>query len=473
MKQKLQLAIMAVLTAAATTFTFADDAKTTPPPSVWQSYQDWQFQPVTINDPNSGENVRNQMDFTVPIHGPWLTCPAPDGMTVTWITRIKCAGGIEYREKGKEEWTALWPVKYGQIDYSRDLHSFHLKGLKPGTEYEYRLLSNLDSYNTAYHMVICTAREIYTFKTIDPKKSNYRVFVTADFHGGSRLCLDPMIDRTDALKSDMFFFLGDTVEDGMYTNIRYFTTFGFLDDITRKWGKEKPTVFLRGNHDINGYDTYQYGDYFPQPNERTYQAIAQGPVLFLCLDTMWPSKMKLQNEQHIKYLQEQVAWIKELKKTPVWKKAKFRIVMGHVAPFASEGTKFVGDVFNEVFSDNSKDGKIHAFLAGHEHAYWRINAGTKELRFSNLHNDVNLKNYPSAYIRKTVIPDNVPYTLVVCHLTEAMTIDVSNEKLIFQSHRYSKPDGGFYDAFEMYPDGSVKDLVETVSIPITGPAVKK
>lgn len=440
--------------------------------SVYTKYQDWQFQPTTVEDADADGNVRHQMDFTVPLHGPWLTNPMPDGMTVTWITRIPCAGGIRYREKGTEEWTELWPEKYGQIDYSKDIHSYHLTGLKPGTEYEYRLMSNVDGYSTAYHMVISEGREIHSFKTIDPKRDSYKVFVTADFHGTARLCLDPLIDRSQANDADFYFFLGDNVEDGPGNNIRYYITFGFLDDITRKWGRSKPTVFLRGNHDIWGRDTYKYGDYFPQPNKRTYQAIAQGPALFICLDTMWPAREALQKKQYEKYLKEQADWIRTLRRTDVWKKSKFRIVMGHVAPFASEGTKFVGGAFNEVLSDNTPEGRVHLFLAGHEHAYRRINAGTKEIRFNNAYNDVKMKNYPPKYILRDPIPDNVPYTLVVCHLVEGMTIDVTPAKLTVKSHRWNRVEGGLYDAFEITPDGKVADLIKATVVPIVQPAPK-
>ena len=103
-------------------------------------YVEWRWMPVEIADTNANENVRNQMDFTVPVHGPWLTMPREDSMTVTWITRIPCAGGIDYREKGTADWTRRWPVRYGQVDYTRDIQSFNLTGLKPGTEYEYRLV---------------------------------------------------------------------------------------------------------------------------------------------------------------------------------------------------------------------------------------------------------------------------------------------------------------------------------------------
>ena len=257
-----------------------------PKKSVYDHYLDWQLQGVVIQDENAASNVRLQTDFTKPLHGPWLTNPRPDGMTITWITRIPCAGGIDYREKGTDDFVRLWPVSYGRVDYSKDIHFFHLTGLKPGTEYEYRLVSNLDQYTSPYQDIVA-GRELYSFRTIDPEKKEYRVFITSDFHGGSRLILDPLIDRTEgAADSDLFFFLGDNLEDGNYNNIRYYITYGFLDDITRRWGSFKPTIFIRGNHDLNGPDVYRYGDYFPSPEETTYQAIRQGSTLFICLDTL-------------------------------------------------------------------------------------------------------------------------------------------------------------------------------------------
>ena len=292
------------------------------------------------------------------------------------------------------------------------------------------------------------------------------MFLTSDFHGGSRLILDPMIDRTGgAMDSDLFFFLGDNVEDGNYNNIRFYVTFGFLDDITRRWGSFKPTIFMRGNHDLTGADNYRYGDYFPSPEKTTYQAIRQGSTLFICLDSMWHAREKVQDEQVTKYLQEQLAWIDELKKTDLWKTAKFRVVMSHVAPlFSSEGV-FMNGLLCEYFNKTSPEDRIHIYLAGHEHCYYRINPGTREARINA--DVVNGKNYPPAYIGRTPEDKTAPYTLVVLNIAEGMTLDVSDEKLVFKSYRWSVPEGGFCDAFEVYPDGTVKDLLpETGVYPI-------
>ena len=61
----------------------------------YDGYEDWQWQPVHVADSNAADTVRFEIDMTVPVHGPWLTLPSGTEMTVTWITRVPCAGGIE------------------------------------------------------------------------------------------------------------------------------------------------------------------------------------------------------------------------------------------------------------------------------------------------------------------------------------------------------------------------------------------
>lgn len=414
-------------------------------------------------DASLEKTVRNQHDYSVPIHGPWLTNPKPDGMTITWITCAKQAAGVDYREKGTEKFTRVWcDVKGGRVDYTKDVHVMHLTGLKPDTEYEYRFVSNLDRYVTAYHRVIGIGKEIYSFRTIHPKKENYKVFLTCDLHGAGR-CLDDMVAKSDAENADFYFFCGDTVDDNV-NMIRFNMVHGFLDDITRKWGTRKPSVLIRGNHDIWGRETYQYTDYIAQPDGKTYQAFRQGPVLWIALDSLVVPKEDLQKEHMEKYLQEQADWLKELKKTKDWKESTFRVVLSHYAPFATE-SYHTSPFLNPVLNDQSPDGRIHLYFAGHMHCYYRINAGTQELRASNKYGDFNAEKYPPKYMKREKIPEGVPYTLVVGNMLEAATIDVSSDKLVFKSHRWNKEGGGYYDAFELCPDGTVKDLVEVTAYP--------
>lgn len=446
--------LLAMMFLAAATLVFADAPKKT----VYSHYQDWTLQPNTTPDADPGNNVRHQDDFTLPMHGPWLLNPAQDFITVNWITRRPCAGGIQYREKGTEKFTTVWEIKYGTVDYSRDLHTIHLKGLKPGTEYEYRLLSSLDRYQTPYHSMPAfhTGRDLHTFKTLDPKKSRYKVFLTADFHGVARLCLDPMYENSNAKEADFYFFLGDNVEDNM-GDARFYTTHGFLDDVSRIWGKNKPTVYLRGNHDLSGREMYKFGDYFPHPSGETYQAFRQGPVLFICLDTMWRPGNGVQGEQIKAYFAQQAEWLKNLKKTQDWRTATFRVVLAHVALYCSEGA-YLQPFFADVLNDTTPEGRIHAFLAGHEHMYYRINGSEKAIRVGSEINRNDPKPYNN-YMTRYGIPDAKKFNQIVLHQPEAMILEVTPEKLIFKSYAWSRAGGGLYDAFEITPDAGVRDLI--------------
>lgn len=268
-----------------------------------------------------------------------------------------------------------------------------------------------------------------------------------------------MIRNSKAIDSDMFVFLGDNVEDSMQ-NARYYTTFGLLDDVSRLWGRSKPSIFLRGNHDSWGHESYLYGAYFPRPDGKSYFAVRQGPLLLICFDYYGGlNGNSLGNQQIGAYLKEQIEWYRALQNTPEWKTAKFRIAMAHVGTHACEGheteTTEIGKAWKKVLNDPAPEKRIHAFLCGHEHTYRRIDPFGKETKGSTA---------IVRYIGKFVSDFN--YTLVVGHLTEGMTLDVTPEKLTFRSYCWNEGSGSLNDAFEIMPDGKVKDLMKVKSFPL-------
>ncbi len=407
---------------------------------------------MEIESPDPGKEVRNQFDFTLPLHGQYLTNPAYDSVTITWITRVPCGGGIEYREKGTEDFKRVWQKFYGQIDCSSDLHSIHLENLKPGTEYEYRFVTLPDPF-MAYDTSVRTGKEIYSFRTLDPQKMNYKVFFLADHHGSARLSLDPMTALSGAQDADFFVFLGDNVEDNM-NHARYFLTQGFLDDVSRKWGKSKATVFLRGNHDLSGREQYAFGKYFPRKDGKSYFSFSQGNVLFIVLDSMWANanpNVKEQTLSYQDYFREQAEWIQTLKSTPAWKEAEFRIVMAHVATHGgSWGTQYMAQFFKDVLNDDTPEGRIHYFLAGHEHACIRIDPRSSATKVSRPPNT-------------QPFPDDFNYGLLIVNIWDALILEVEPGKLTFTSYD-CRNHGKIRDSFIVTPDGSVKDNMENIQV---------
>ena len=441
-------------------------------------YMDYQWKGVKVADTNADNNVRHQNDMTVPLHGPWLSLPSENTMTVTWITRVKCAAGIRYWEKGTTNVIERWNVKCGMPEYTKTIHAFHLSGLKPGTDYEYRLLSNMDRYMSPYSSVLSEGRETYSFRTFDRTKKSYRTFVSSDIHGGFRLNLYPMLKCSEGEKSDLFILAGDLVEDGPYNDLVYYATFGFLDDIVNVWGSSKPTVFLRGNHDCSQFESYRWGELFPQPDGKTYTAFAHGPAYYICLDTMMAFKREpLKQKAMLDYLQEQREWLKRLKTTKEFRESKFRLAFFHFPLFPSESNDVASgwEAFGDIFAEESPEGRVHAVITGHEHCYARINPNTKEGRVNNEYNDfpkTGRNAYPAKWFCRQAFPDRFPYVSIVCRTSEALTIDVSEEKLVFKSHRWGTAEGGLYDAFEVTADGKVTDLVKTTVVPWPQPAPK-
>lgn len=428
--------------------------------AAFDKYQDWQHLPVTVSDTNAASNVRVQYDFTKPVHGPWLLNPSSDSVSVFWITRMRCASAIEYRKKGEEQFKRIWKTAYGHPDDRSDIHSFHLEGLESGTTYEYRLLNSLTKYQSPYTGTV-VGREIYSFKTLDDKTENYKVFITSDFHGSSRLNLDPLYERTGAKDASLYFFLGDNVEDNMI-DARFYTTFGFLDDVTRLWGSEKQTVFVRGNHDASGNEATHWGDYFGRKDGKAYFTVRHGPVLFVILDIGRPTGSNAANEIWDGYMKEQVEWYANLKNSPEWKSARFRVAMGHYGTrVCGNDTKWFAQYFKEVLNDPSPAGRIHLFVAGHEHHYARNNPLTDKLSRPQPWSKNPMSEEALAKAIKRSFPmlaDDFVFCEVTCRLVEGMTMDVTKDKLVVRSHDTSDDTGCLFDAFEVMPDGSVNDL---------------
>lgn len=306
-------------------------------------------------------------DQTRPVCGPWLHNASETTMSVTWITRQSVGAGLEYREKGSEKWTRRWKSLYGKMDYTSDVHAFHLTNLKPGTDYEYRLLSQASQYDTHARKTY-VGKETYRFKTFDAARGTYSVMLAADIHGDYRDIGKRMYDRLDGKSCDFFVFLGDQVYDNQ-NQPRYYVTDGYLDVVTKLWGPSKPTVFVRGNHDGWGrHAAESWATYQSRPDNRGYFAFLHGPVFYVVLDE--PSEYfkgcsEATTEVKDSYKDDEAAWFRSLPATAGWKKAAFRVVLNHYT--TRIGTQPSGWVRKELLPlFNGPDG-IHLYICGHEH----------------------------------------------------------------------------------------------------------
>ena len=420
-----------------------------PVPEAFDHYCDWKFDIFRVDTTNAADEVRLHFDMTQPLHGPWLTNPGVDSMTVSFQARCNCGAAIEYREKGTENWTRRWHLIHGLVDYAADLHSFHLKGLKPGTVYEYRFATASSRFQNAYVDTV-VGRETWEFKTMDPARRDFKVFVTGDEHGASRLYLGHQYDRTGAKDADLYVFLGDNVEDTMSQPDFYVTT-GWLDYAVRLWASYKPTILVRGNHDCGGFDAgHGWERWYSHPDHRAYYTVRQGNALFIILDypALWNSSAANKEGQE-QFLAEEYEWLAGIKETKEWKETKWRIVLNH---YGTRCATAVCDNWNtrDRFGAilNGDDGKepIDLLLCGDAHFYIRNLANSKEY-FHNTKYDRPRKvkgkvvNEPWAFKpHKSADPEKVWRFAEVCSKTVSGGIlEIGEKTLKFTDHDYMHP----------------------------------
>ena len=400
--------------------------------SAFDHYRDWELRQVEVPSQTNGDDVRLHYDLTKPLHGPWLTNPAYDEMTVAFVSREACGAAIEYRVKGTEEWTRQWLTTYGMIDYTKRVHIFHLKGLQPATEYEYRFAACSSRYLTAYFDVV-SGRETWSFKTLDPACTKTKVFISADIHGSLRLYLDYLYGRTGASDADMYVFLGDNVEDSMSQPEFYITT-GFLDDIVRLWGPAKPTMFVRGNHDSWGLHAADgWAEWFARPDAKGYYTVRRGNALFICFDMPQEYYYKHAGKEAFQqYVAEEREWLKRLIASDEWKSATWRIGCCHYGTRTSPGDGMF-KVFRETFGDllNDPAAGFDLMLCGHEHYYASCLAHTA----GYYHNPKNDKpNAKPRVFKEATEQWNFAEVCGAC--VEGSVLEIDGRKLTLTSYDY-------------------------------------
>lgn len=421
---------------------------------VCTGWYDWGFRPVERTDGDPNESCRYYADVSEPIHGPWLTNPTATGMTITWTTRADCGAAVDWREKGEKEFRRTWITSQGAIRYLTRTHCLHLGGLKPGTAYEYRVVAAL-SPSDYYSTEPFAAKDVHTFVTADPQAASCKAFFSSDIHGCCRLTLDSMVARSHGGDAEVFFLLGDNVEDGMYNDAEYWMTFCFLDDCSRLFARDRPLVALRGNHDCWGRQACRWSEFLPRPDDRAYYTVRRGPVLFIALDCFQEHRggAGAGKQQAAAYRREMSDWLKGLKATDEWRTATYRVAMCHYGVVADFPEPWARETFGEVLRDTTPDGRIHLFLCGHEHRHVRKDPGAAvgAILRSKGHPPA-----PSARPRRAWTND-FPFAEIELDTNDGVTVEATRERLKVRAWDWRTPGEPVdcYDAMDIAPDGRV------------------
>ncbi len=300
-------------------------------------------------------------------HGPYLQHPAPDAITVVWHTNKACVSKVEYGI-GNELTNSAISSHYGLIDNNRTSHIIRLTGLKPATTYSYRVESREFVKYIQQHIVTwgeTVTGKRHQFTTFDPEKKSFSFSVVADNHERASE-LEAMMKEKSWQGVDFAVYNGDVIGDFMKPD-QMFT--GFIDVSVEGFAKNKPFIFVRGNHDIRGRYARNIADFIPSFGGRAYFSFNHGSTHFIVLDS---GEDKTDSHEYYNglvdydnYLKEQAEWLRKDLDGPACRNAKYKIVFCHIPLRGSRGYSTARAQQN--FEPLLNAAKVDLVLSGHTH----------------------------------------------------------------------------------------------------------
>lgn len=312
-------------------------------------------------------------------HAPYLQNLGENEVTIVWTVNKPSIGWVELApDDGTHfyhtERPKVFNAKNG-IKQTSYVHAVHLKGLKPGTRYRYRVYSQEVLSHVGWKVIYgnVEATNVYgkqplVFQTSDHGKQTVNFAMVNDIHGKSDV-LEKLVSHCDLKTTDMFLFNGDMVS---FFNNENEIFEGFMDKATELFASELPMYYIRGNHETRGAFATAFQNYFSPRQEHLYYMFRQGPVCFVILDS-GEDKPDSDLEYagitvYDQYRTEQAEWLKEVLESKEYKEAPFKVVVCHMPPFGGwHGEQEVAEKFIPLLNNANVD----VMLCGHLHQYVR------------------------------------------------------------------------------------------------------
>lgn len=276
-------------------------------------------------------------------HGPYLQNVRENEATIVWVSNKPCLGWVEIKEENDEDfYHAALDKHYDTvigIKKESSIHSVRITGLKPGTEYRYRVYSQeilaRNGHRVFYGDIAATKAfraPLPKFSTCDPNKENVRFVMVNDIHGNSERLAD-LLEKSNAKKSDMVLFVGD-MSSNCNSESQVFKD--FMDTAVEKFAQSVPMYYTRGNHETRGAIAARFQEYFSPKSEHLYYMYRQGPVCFVALDC---GEDKADSDieyyganAYDEYRSEQVEWLKKVIQSDEYRNAPFKVITCHMPP---------------------------------------------------------------------------------------------------------------------------------------------
>lgn len=319
-------------------------------------------------------------------HGPYLQGLGYDRVTICFTTSHEGFSKVELREKGSTEVSEHRTSEHGLFMANNTHNVIKIDGLKPATEYEYRIVSKHITRCDPYHVRFGAEveSEWYDFRTFNPKATEFTFVVANDIHDDAEKC-GKMLDVQPMDEVEMVFYNGDIMshysKEGQPFN-------SFIDISVEKFAKHKPFAVVRGNHETRGHLARSYDEFIHNTPEGKYYGVYYfGNTAIVMLDGG-----EDKDDQHPVYAGlvdfdnyriEQAEWLKGVVKSKAFRSAEHRIVIIHIPPVTErmmeveENAKDIknlltwrgGRHLGELMIPILNEADINVMLCGHLHRH--------------------------------------------------------------------------------------------------------
>ena len=353
-------------------------------------------------------------------HGPYLQGLTYDGVIVCFTTSHNGFSKVELREKGTDQVRECRTSKHGLLEANNTHNVIEINGLKPATEYEYRIVSKRVTRFDPYHVRFGeqVESEWYAFRTFDPAATEFSFVVANDIHDKADK-LSTLLDVQPLAEAEMVFYNGDIMS--------YYSREGqpfksFIDVSVEKFARHKPFAVVRGNHETRGPLARTYDEFIHNTRDGKYYGLYYfGDTAVVMLDCG-----EDKDDQHPvyaglvdfdNYRLEQAEWLRGVVASKAFRKAKHRIVIMHIPPVTERmaeveynaakvrdlltwpGQVHLGKVILPILNDANIDVMLSGHL--HQHMIFPVQSGVVE--FPIVVND----NVSSMFVRVNAAGVNV------------------------------------------------------------------
>ncbi len=305
---------------------------------------------------------------------PWEGCFVPDDfiwvkphaayvgsnkLEIVWLTKERGSGWVDWTQDNWATTNRAWTVRDGFRDFNELIHKIDVEGFDPSKPVVWRAVSmKMVEVSTCYNRYEGEPEHVWHdlryWGELAKKRSRYES--GAVIHAEERVT-NPLIPKKG--KATIVVFNDVHHEHTIYTNlVRYagkdvgLALFnGDIIDHSRSEddiikfvnapmayiGRELrcATRYLRGNHEFNQAFAAHLTDYMALQDGKLYGAVDFGPARVVFLDTAaWGAKDEWAGGwvDVRPYVAEEAEWLAREVASDEWKRAKYRVVVGHVPP---------------------------------------------------------------------------------------------------------------------------------------------